>query len=131
MLALLGYTNYAKTGRISRYFIALLLLGIGLMAKPMLVSLPFVLLLLDYWPLGRFAERRTFRPLIEKFPFLAFSIASSAVTLFAQPQVHALAPLDLAPIFVRAQNTTLAYMGYIGKLFRPSGLAVFYPYNRH
>jgi tetratricopeptide (TPR) repeat protein len=131
ILALVVYTDYAKTDRISRYFFALLLFGIGLMAKPMLVSLPFVLLLLDYWPLGRFAARRTFRLLIEKLPFLAFSIASSAVTLFAQQQVHAIASLDLAPIFVRAQNTTLAYIGYIGKLFWPSGLAVFYPYDRH
>src|SRR2546428_53712 len=81
MLALLTYTDYAKTGRSSRYFFALLLFGIGLMAKPMLVSLPFVLLLLDYWPLRRFAERRTFGLLIEKLPFLAFSIASSGVTI--------------------------------------------------
>jgi tetratricopeptide (TPR) repeat protein len=131
MLALITYTGYAKTGRISRYLIALLLFGIGLMAKPMLVSLPFVLLLLDYWPLGRFAERRTFRLLIEKLPFLAFSIASSAVTLLAQHRVHAMVPLDMAPIFVRAQNTTLAYIAYVGKLFRPSGLAVIYPYDRH
>ncbi len=131
ILALIVYTDYAKTDRISRYFFALLLFAIGLMAKPMLVSLPFVLLLLDYWPLERFAERRTFRLLTEKLPFLAFSIASSAATLFAQQRVHAIAPLDLAPIFVRAQNTTLAYIGYIGKLFWPSGLAVFYPYNRH
>ncbi len=131
MLALVTYTDYAKTGRISRYFFALLLFGIGLMAKPMLVSLPFVLLLLDYWPLGRFAERRTFGLLIEKLPFLAFSIASSVVTVFAQHGVHAIAPLDLAPIFVRAQNAPIACIAYIGKLFWPSGLAVFYPYDRH
>src|SRR5919106_2873272 len=131
MLALVIYTDYAKTGRISRYFFALLLFGIGLMAKPMLVSLPFVLLLLDYWPLGRFAKQGTFRLLIEKLPFLAFSIASSVVTLFAQHRVHAIAPLDIAPIFVRAQNATIAYIAYIGKLFWPSGLAVFYPYDRH
>jgi tetratricopeptide (TPR) repeat protein len=131
MLALLVYTDYAKTSRISHYFFALALFGIGLMAKPMLVSLPFVLLLLDYWPLGRFAERRTFRPLIEKLPFLAFSIASSVITLFAHQRVHAMMPLDMAPIFVRAQNATLAYIAYIGKLFRPAGLAVIYPYNLH
>jgi protein O-mannosyl-transferase len=131
MLALIVYTDYAKTSRISRYLFALLLFGIGLMAKPMLVSLPFVLLLLDYWPLGRFAERRIFGLLIEKLPFLAFSIASSVVTLFAQHGVHAVMPLDLAPIFVRAQNATLACLAYIGKLFWPSSLAVFYPYDRH
>jgi tetratricopeptide (TPR) repeat protein len=131
MLALVTYTDYAKTGRISRYFFALLLFGIGLMAKPMLVSLPFVLLLLDYWPLGRFAERRTFGLLIEKLPFLAFSIASSVVTVFAQQRVHAVVPLEMAPVFVRAQNATLACIAYIGKLFRPGGLAIFYPYNPH
>src|ERR1700746_1664027 len=87
MLALLVYTDYAKTGRITHYFFALLLFGIGLMAKPMLVSLPLVLLLLDYWPLRRFAEHRAeLRSqksevpgqwsvvgglVIEKFPFFA------------------------------------------------------------
>ncbi len=131
MLTLLVYTDYAKTGRISHYFFALLLFGIGLMAKPMLVSLPFVLLLLDYWPLGRFAAGRTFCLLIEKLPFLAFSIASSAVTLFAQQRGHAMISLDMAPIFVRAQNATIACIAYIGKLFWPIGLAVIYPYDRH
>ena len=130
MLALLTYTDYAKTGRISRYFFALLLFGIGLMAKPMLVSLPFVLLLLDYWPLRRFAERRTFGLLIEKLPFLAFSIASSAVTLLVARE-QAMTSLDTVPIFLRAENAALAYIAYIGKMFRPAGLAVIYPYKLH
>ena len=130
MLALFGYTDYAKTGRVSRYFIALLLFGIGLMAKPMLVSLPCVLLLLDYWPLRRFAERGTFRLLIEKLPFLAFSIASSAVTLLVTRE-QAMTPLDTVPIFLRAENAALAYTAYIGKMFWPAGLAVIYPYNLH
>src|SRR5438876_4960186 len=130
MLALLTYTDYAKTGRISRYFFALLLFGIGLMAKPMLVSLPFVLLLLDYWPLQRLAEHRTFRLLIEKLPFLAFSIASSVVTLLVQRE-HAMPALDKVPIFLRLENAVLACIAYIGKMFSPTGLAVIYPYNRH
>jgi len=130
MLALLGYTDYAKTGRVSRYFIALLLFGIGLMAKPMLVSLPCVLLLLDYWPLRRFAERGTFRLVIEKLPFLAFSIASSAVTLLVARE-QAMTSLDTLPIFLRAENAALAYTAYIGKMFWPAGLAVIYPYNLH
>src|SRR5215469_302268 len=131
MLALLVYTDYAKNGRISHYFFALLLFVIGLMAKPMLVSLPLVLLLLDYWPLGRFAARSTLQLLIEKLPFLAFSIASSAVTLFAQHRAHAIISMDVFPIFLRAQNATFAYIAYIGKLFWPRGLAVLYPYDRH
>ncbi|PYK35476.1 MAG: hypothetical protein DME54_04590, partial [Verrucomicrobia bacterium] len=130
MLALLTYTDYAKTGRISRYFFALLLFGIGLMAKPMLVSLPFVLLLLDYWPLRRFAEHRTFRLLIEKLPFLALSIASSVVTLLVQRE-KAMTSLDTIPIFLRLENAVLAYVAYIGKMFSPTGLAVIYPYNLH
>jgi tetratricopeptide (TPR) repeat protein len=100
------------------------------MAKPMLVSLPFVLLLLDYWPLRCFAKHRTFRLLIEKLPFLVFSIASSVVTLLVQRE-QAMTPLDTVPIFLRAQNAALAYVTYIGKMFRPSGLAVIYPYNLH
>jgi protein O-mannosyl-transferase len=131
ILALIAYTRYAKTGRISRYTIALVLFGIGLMAKPMLVSLPFVLLLIDYWPLGRFAAHRTFRLLIEKLPFLTFSIASSAITLVAAQRVHAMVSLDMAPFFVRAENAALAYVAYIGKMFRPTRLAVIYPYNLH
>jgi protein O-mannosyl-transferase len=130
MLTLFVYTEYAKRGRISSYSIALLLFGIGLMAKPMLVSLPFVLLLLDYWPLGRFAAQRTFRVLIEKLPFLAFSIASSAITLVVQRE-QAMMSLDMVPIFLRAENGVLAYVAYIGKMFRPTGLAVIYPYNLH
>jgi protein O-mannosyl-transferase len=69
--------------------------------------------------------------LIEKLPFLALSIASSVVTVFAQHQLHAIAPLDLAPIFVRFENAALACIAYIGKPFWPIDLAVFYPYNRH
>ena len=69
--------------------------------------------------------------MIEKLPFLALSIASSVVTVFAQHRVHAMMPLDMAPIFVRAQNAPIACIAYIGKLFWPIGLAVFYPYNRH
>src|SRR5438552_7533199 len=130
MLALLGYTNYAKTGRVSSYCIALFLFGIGLMAKPMLVSLPCVLLLLDYWPLRRFAEHRTFRLLIEKLPFLAFSIASSVVTLLVARQ-QTMTSLGTVPIFRRAVNAALAYIVYIGKMFRPVGLAVIYPYKLH
>jgi protein O-mannosyl-transferase len=130
MLALLGYTDYAKTGRVSRYFIALLLFGIGLMAKPMLVSLPCVLLLLDHWPLRRFAEHRTFRLFIEKLPFLALSIASSAVTLLVARE-QAMTSLDTVPIFLRAENAALAYLAYIGKMFSPTELAVIYPYNLH
>src|SRR6266567_7900260 len=130
ILALIVYTDYAKTGRISRYFFALLLFSIGLMAKPMLVSLPFVLLLLDYWPLRRFAERRTFGLLIEKLPFLALSIASSGVTLLVQRE-HAMPALDKVPIFLRLENAVLAYVAYIGKMFSPTGLAVIYPYNLH
>ena len=130
MLALMAYTHYAKTGRISRYLIALLLFGIGLMAKPMLVSLPFVLLLLDYWPLRRFAGHKTFRLLIEKLPFLAFSIASASITLLAARE-RAMTPLDTLPIFVRVENAALACTAYIGKMFSPTGLAVIYPYNLH
>jgi protein O-mannosyl-transferase len=130
MLALLAYTDYAKTVRISRYFIALVLFGIGLVAKPMLVSLPFVLLLLDYWPLRRLEGQKAFRLLVGKLPFLALSLASSAVTLIVQRQ-QAMTSLSTVPIFLRAQNAAIAYVAYVGKMFRPLGLSVIYPYNAH
>jgi protein O-mannosyl-transferase len=89
-----------------------------------------VLLLLDYWPLRRFAEHRTFRLLIEKLPFLAFSIASSAVTLLVARE-QAMTSLGTVPIFLRTENAALAYLAYIGKMFSPTELAVIYPYNLH
>lgn len=98
----------------------------GLMAKPMLVTLPIILLLLDYWPLGRFAEKPLVRTLIwEKIPLFMLSAASSAVTYIAQQRSHALAPY---PLDLRIENALLSYLRHIGKMVWPGGLSVHYPF---
>jgi tetratricopeptide (TPR) repeat protein len=124
------------------YLLALLCFALGLMSKPMLVTLPFVLLLLDYWPLGRFqlstpehplslaAQRSTLKHLaVEKIPFFALSALSCAVTFLVQRASGAMTPLEKSPFELRLANALIAYACYLGKTFWPSKLAVFYPYS--
>src|SRR5205809_5786680 len=86
MLTLLAYLRYTRGPSIGRYLPVALVVALGLMSKPMLVTLPFILLLLDYWPLGRFEARRsnTGRLILEKIPLIALSAVSSMVTFLAQ-----------------------------------------------
>ena len=105
----------------------LVLFVLGLMSKPMLVTLPFVLLLLDYWPLGRLFNPRfsIIRLLLEKLPFIIFSAASSIITFIVQQKGGAMAAI---PFKERIANTAISYLTYIGKMFWPAHLAVFYPH---
>jgi tetratricopeptide (TPR) repeat protein len=136
MLTLWAYNGYARRPfSLARYLTVAGLFALGLMSKPMLVTLPFVLLLLDYWPLGRIgtpAESGTFslsrRVIVEKLPLFALVAASCVVTFFAQTKF--VVSIDTLPISSRIANTPVAYMAYIGKFFYPVGLAVFYPYPR-
>ena len=111
--------------------------ALGLMAKPMLVTLPFVLLLLDYWPLWRFtncldkplaASHATpvSRLIVEKIPLLMMAGGSCMVTSAAQH--NALVPVDVVPVSSRLANALVSYVAYIGQFFYPAGLAVFYPH---
>jgi protein O-mannosyl-transferase len=116
------------------YALSLLLFALGLMSKPMLVTLPFVLLLLDYWPLRRFdlstlhSPLSTLRPLLlEKLPFFALSLVSSVVTFLVQRTAGAMAPLNAMPLPDRLENALVAYVRYLGKLLWPNELAIFYP----
>lgn len=129
-LALLSYTSYAVFGKRRGYLLALIFFAIGLMAKPMLVTLPCVLLLLDYWPLGRFPGKQPMRLLAEKIPFFMLGAVSSAITLVAQHK-RAFLALEAAPLSLRFQNAILACAGYLGKMICPVKLAVIYPYNFH
>ena len=139
MLTLTLYVRYVeKPGRL-RYLLTLSAFVLGLMSKPMLVTLPFTLFLLDYWPLGRFSsiregssllsgQKNVFTPLIiEKIPFIAFSCASSLVTIYVQYKGGAVSSLDTVPFFSRIINALAAYVGYMGKMFWPLHLAVIYP----
>ncbi len=128
MLTMLAYAWYAEKRGMARYLLVLLSFVIGLMAKPMLVTLPFVLLLLDYWPLER-TRRLSFRSLLlEKVPLLALAVASSVVTFLVQRRTGAMQLMDAVDLRSRVANAIVAYVGYIGKMFWPSDLAVLYPH---
>jgi tetratricopeptide (TPR) repeat protein len=135
MLTLLAYAAYARRAAERRpawgaYALALALFALGLMSKPMVVTLPCVLLLLDYWPLGRFRAatmRAGLRIAAEKLPFLALSAVSCLITLRAQAGGDAVASAAEFPPGARAANALVAYCAYLGKCLYPHGLAVFYP----
>jgi tetratricopeptide (TPR) repeat protein len=112
------------------YLLSLVFFVLGLMAKPMLVTLPFVLLLLDYWPLRRldFGPKFSWRPVMEKAPFLVLAAGSSLVTFLVQDRTGAVASLARFPFNVRVANIPVAYARYILKNFWPVDLAAFYPY---
>jgi tetratricopeptide (TPR) repeat protein len=137
-LALLSYTRFAEESKIqspkSKVFYTLTLVAFvfGLMSKPMLVTLPFVMLLLDYWPLNRIAGCRlqaanfNLRLLKEKIPFFLLSALSCAVTFLAQKNA-AVASLAKMPLSLRLENAITACAGYLWKTAWPANLAVFYP----
>jgi tetratricopeptide (TPR) repeat protein len=139
MLTLLAYARYVSGQRsVFRYLLVVFFFALGLMAKPMLVTLPCVLLLLDYWPLRRFgrhslgnnvtfARRQTFSQLVaEKIPVFLMSIGSCFTTLWAQRESMR---LEL-PLFTRIENALVSYARYLGQLFWPVDLAPFYPHPR-
>jgi len=108
--------------------------ALGLMAKPMLVTLPFVMMLLDYWPLNRirnseFGIRNFIRLLPEKLPFLALSAVSCVVTFLCQHHGGSVASLKNVPLHYRLENVPVAYAEYLLKMIWPAHLAVFYPLN--
>jgi tetratricopeptide (TPR) repeat protein len=136
LLALWAYARRAELirarapGARIQYGLALLFFALGLMSKPMLVTLPCILLLLDYWPLNRWSGiSRTsgWMLLVEKIPFFALSVASSAVTLFAQAQGQAVGSVEDFTWPVRIATALVAYCQYLGKCFWPAKLAIFYP----
>jgi tetratricopeptide (TPR) repeat protein len=120
--ALYCYTAYVENPGIGRYLMLTALFCLGLMSKPMLVTLPFVLLLWDFWPLGR---TRWNRMLLEKLPLFALSAAVSVVTYRVQ---HAAGAVQSTALSVRIENALISYLIYIGQTLWPSHLAPFYPY---
>jgi tetratricopeptide (TPR) repeat protein len=128
MLALLAYARYAEAASFGRMAWVFLAMTLGLLAKPMLVTLPCVLLLLDYWPLERF--RSNVWPLVrEKLPLFALSAAFSAIAVAAQHQQHALMTFEAIPLRLRLENAPVAYLVYLRKMVWPVDLAPFYPFN--
>jgi Tfp pilus assembly protein PilF len=170
MLTLWAWVRYAQkrasgVWRLASgdYWLALVFFALGLMSKPMLVTLPVILLLLDFWPLRRVtsnewrvtrfglpvpqltgttkqseggstpwrteAERRWLNPLLfEKLPFMALSLASCIVTFWAQNNGGAVVAIDRLPWYWRVADSLVFYTAYLGKIFWPQNLAIFYPY---
>jgi Tfp pilus assembly protein PilF len=147
MLTIWVYVEYVRKPGIGRYLVVFVLYGLGLMAKPMLVTLPMALLLLDVWPLSRLppAAARSgdsscfimrppwsaiWRLVREKLPLLALAIASSIATFLVQMRVGAVGGLATLPVSFRIANALMSYVGYIGKMLWPARLAAYYPYPR-
>ena len=120
-LTLWAYVRYVQRPGRGWYAFTLAAFAVGLMAKPMMVTLPLVLLLLDVWPLGRRAYR-------EKTPFFALSAASAIATFVVQQSAGAVGRLAVFPLGLRVQNALVTYITYIARMFWPASLAVFYPY---
>jgi len=128
LLALGAYGWYAKRPRAGRYLLVALLFALGLMAKPMAITLPLALLLVDFWPLQRFPETPLSRLVLEKVPLLALSAASAAITLYVQRAGGAVGSTELLPLTMRVKNAAFSYLIYVEKAVWPSRLAVFYPH---
>ena len=128
ILTMAAYLRYARCPNKVNYLLTLVIFTLGLMAKPMLVTLPFVLLLLDFWPLERFSRRSFHRLVIEKTPFFVLSAISSVVTFLVQQRTSAVVRIEQIPLDSRVANAFISYLLYIAKMFWPSRLAVFYPY---
>lgn len=135
MLTLLAYHQYVRLKTEASpqtwkfYFLAVAAFLFGLLSKPMLVTLPFVLLLLDYWPLNRFTLAQLRPLLVEKIPFFLLTVASSVITYLVQKQAGATLLIEPISFGSRVANALVSYLRYLGLLFWPTDLVVFYPFQ--
>jgi len=139
LLTMWAYIRYAEKPNVRRYLTVILLFAMGLMAKPMLVTLPVVLLLLDYWPLDRMSDAvwpgktgLRFDPKLvyEKVPLIVLSVMSSVMTFYVQQQGGAMRSIEQFPARLRVANAALAYVKYMVKAVWPLNLAVLYPFPK-
>ncbi len=134
MLTLFAYAKFVASSRVRDskskvwYAVALAMFVFGLMSKAMLVTMPCVLLLLDYWPLERFKPGRAWQLVMEKIPFFALAAAAGVVTFVVQKQGGAVKTVGNLPLEARFGNALISYCRYLGKMFWPADLAVFYPH---
>jgi len=138
VLTLWAYAKYTEAPGAGRYMIAIILFILGLTAKPMLVTLPFILLLLDYWPLGRFPVRGTANRkiylrkatglVLEKLPFMIIALVAALGAYLGQHAAGTVTPLTGIGLETRISNTLIAYSGYLRDMFWPVNLAVLYPH---
>jgi tetratricopeptide (TPR) repeat protein len=144
LISIAAYIKYAQEKRPVSYLLCILFLGLGLMAKPMLVTFPFVLLLLDFWPLKRFSgehygvprtevaavfsRRNLFSLIREKIPLFILVIFMSMTTITAQQSKGAVQTLEYFPFHLRVYNALITYVTYIAKTVWPSYLSIYYPH---
>ncbi|MGA9496902.1 MAG: tetratricopeptide repeat protein [Terriglobales bacterium] len=135
LLTIAAYGLYASQPGWKKYLLVLVSFSLALMSKPMAVSLPLVLLLLDYWPLRRYEDlpfrSKWARLSLEKLPLFLMSAASSVVTILAQRSGGSVVDASSLPLSLRVGNALVSYVAYIGKMFWPAKLAVFYPHPQH
>ncbi len=137
LLAIEAHRRYVLDPSWKRYGATFLALSLGLMAKPMLVTLPLLLMLLDHWPLGRYRgvssardfARRLGRLLLEKAPLFALAVASGVITLIAQSESGTVTTIEHLPIEQRVQNAVVAYVDYLRGVVWPFELSPYYPYG--
>lgn len=139
MATLYAYSFYTETKKLSHYFVCLMLFSCALMSKPMFVTLPFLLMILDYWPLYRLQPttdqasnvilKRAGRLALEKIPFFCLTIASSVITFWAQSKGNTVASMEHLNVYQRFSSAIVAYAVYLKKIFLPVDLALFYPYE--
>jgi protein O-mannosyl-transferase len=129
-----AYTSYVRRGGRLRYAAVLALFVLGLMSKPMIVTLPFVLLLLDIWPLQRLPldrwRARLPRLVLEKLPLIVLGGVAILLTLLAQQEAGAVSSFDVLPLSGRITNAAVSYIAYLVKTVWPADLIPFYPYRR-
>ncbi|MBU8870143.1 MAG: tetratricopeptide repeat protein [Gemmatimonadales bacterium] len=136
LLSLLAYVRFARTRARLFQFLAALSMALGLMAKPMLVTWPLVMLLLDWWPLQRIAKLPllTYPPrslttlIVEKIPFFALTFVSSWIAFRVQSGAAAVADFDSLSLVDRLSNALVAYVRYLGKTFWPRDFSIIYPH---
>ena len=139
LLALVAYARFTQSNiknakcKTPWYVAALILFAMGLMSKPMLVTWPFVMLLLDFWPLNRIqsssCQFATLKPLLlEKLPFFALAAISCVVTVLAQQRGGAVASFEHLPLGLRLENAVVAYVEYLARFFWPGNLSPIYPH---
>ena len=141
MLTTISYVYYSKKPYLIRYIITLFIFSMGLLAKPMLVTLPCVFMLLDYWPLTRIDNKHTLSPshcpqvnlsriIFEKIPFLVISFFAIGVSMFSLKTINVVVSSDAVPLTLRLTNAVVSYIRYLYKMILPINLAVYYPFPK-
>jgi tetratricopeptide (TPR) repeat protein len=143
LLTMMAYVSYVRRPRPTIYLLALVLFACSLMAKPMAVTLPFVLLLMDFWPLKRWEPgqvnglpdgmwwKRSIQLAVEKLPFLFLCLSDCWITFVAQKKVGAVLSVAALPFSYRLGNALWSYLRYVSNIVCPAGLSIIYPYKAH